>query len=127
MPPPVHEMSVTQSLLDMALQYADGHRITDINLAVGEMSTVVPDSVALYFEYLSKGTLAEGAALHFEAVPMVITCQVCGAAADLSEWADERPTFILTKALERGCTCGSHNLRVTEGANFTMTSLEVES
>jgi hydrogenase nickel incorporation protein HypA/HybF len=120
-------MSVTQSLLDMALQYADGRRITDINLAVGEMSTVVPDSVTLYFEFLSKGTLAEGAALHFETVPMVITCQTCGAVADLSEWAGERPAFILSNALERGCACGGRNLRVTDGANFTMTSLEVES
>jgi hydrogenase nickel incorporation protein HypA/HybF len=122
----VHEMSVTQSMLDMALQYAEGRRITAINLAVGEMSTVVPDSVSLYFEFLSKGTPAEGAALHFEVEPMVIICQSCGAVADLSEWAGERPAYILTKALERGCGCGSHNLRVTEGANFTMTSLEVE-
>jgi hydrogenase nickel incorporation protein HypA/HybF len=123
----MHEMAVTQGLLNMALEYAQGRHITDIYLKVGQMSAVVPDSVELFFEYLSKDTLAEGARLHFECVPMGMTCQDCGAAADLSEWNDELPQVIMAKAIARGCyRCGSRRLRVTDGVSFGLVSLKVE-
>jgi hydrogenase nickel incorporation protein HypA/HybF len=123
----MHEMSITQAMLDMALEHAKGQRITDINLQVGRMSGIVPESVEFYFEYLSQGTLAEGATLHFEAVPLEMTCVDCGRQADLSDWAHDPPRAIMIEALARGCECGSNNLRVTGGTGFHMLSLEVEA
>ena len=123
----MHEMSITQAMLDMALKHAKGHRITDIHLRVGRMSLIVPESVEFYFEYLSRGTLAEGATLHFETTPMEMTCMDCGRQADLSDWTDEQPRAIMVQALARGCQCGSKNLRVTGGTGFHMVSLEVEA
>ena len=123
----MHEASITQAMLDMALEYAQGQRITDIYLQVGQMSLVVPECVEFYFEFLSKGTLAEGAKLHFEIAPIEITCMDCGRQADLSDWADDPPRTIVVEALARGCQCGSHNLRVTGGTDFNMISLEVEA
>ena len=122
----MHEMPVTQGLLNMALENAQGKRITDIYLQVGRFAAVVPDSIQLFFEYLSKGTLAEGARLHFEITPVEMTCQDCGRKADLSAWVEERPQLIMAQALTRGCVCGSKNLRVTAGVNFGMVSIQVE-
>jgi hydrogenase nickel incorporation protein HypA/HybF len=122
----MHEMSVTQAMLDMALEHAKGHRITDIHLRVGRMSGIVPESVEFYFEYLSRDTLAEGATLHFETVPLEMTCLDCGRRADLGNWTDEQPRAIMIQALARGCECGSNNLRVTGGTGFDMVSLEVD-
>lgn len=122
----MHEMAVTQAMLNMALEYAKGCRITDIYLRVGRMSAVVPESVELFFDYLSRDTLAEGATLHFEVQPVEMTCMDCGQQADLSEWADELPQSVMLKAITRGCQCGSRNLRVTGGVSFGMVSLEVE-
>jgi len=123
----MHEMSVTRAMLDLALKHANGQRITDIHLRVGRISGIVPDSVAFYFEYLSKDTLAEGARLHFETAPFEMTCLDCGRQADLSDWEDEQPRAIMVHALARGCQCGSNNLRVTGGTGFHMVSLEVEA
>lgn len=122
----MHEMAVTQGLLNMALEHAQGCRIIDIYLKVGQMSAVVPTSVELFFEYLSKDTLAEGARLHFERVPIAMGCQDCGAVADLSEWSDELPQVIMAKSIARGCKCGSKRLRVTDGVSFGLVSLDVE-
>ena len=122
----MHEMSVTQAVLDMALEHAKDHRITDIYLQVGRMSLIVPASVEFYFEVLSKGTPAEGARLHFEIQPVEMTCVDCGRQADLTEFMDEQPRAIMVKALDRGCECGSKNLRVTGGTGFNMLSLGVE-
>ncbi len=122
----MHEMPVTQAMLNMALEHADGQRITDIYLRVGMISAIVPGSVEVFFDYLSQGTLAEGATLHFERVPIEMTCLDCGRQADLSQWADELPQTIMMEALHRGCTCGSKRLRVTGGVGFEMTSLNVQ-
>lgn len=122
----MHEMSITQAMLDLALKHAQGQRITDIHLRVGRMSGIVPESVEFYFEYLSRDTLAEGATLHFETVPLGMTCVDCGRQADLSDWTDEPPRAIMIQALARGCECGSNNLRVTGGSGFDMVSLEVD-
>jgi len=122
----MHEMSITQAMLDLALEYAKGQRISDIYLQVGRMSFIVPESVEFYFEYLSQDTVAEGARLHFEAVPLEMTCLDCGRQADLSEWVDEQPRVIMVQALARGCQCGSKNLRVTGGTGFNMISIEVD-
>lgn len=122
----MHEMSITQAMLDMALEYAQGQRITDIYLQVGKLSLVVPECVEFYFEFLSKGTLAEGAKLHFAIAPLEITCLDCGQQADLSDLADEPPRAIVVQALARGCQCGSNNLRITGGTEFNMISLEVQ-
>jgi hydrogenase nickel incorporation protein HypA/HybF len=122
----MHEMPVTQAMLNMALEHADGQRITDIYLQVGMMSAIVPESVEVFFDYLSQDTLAEGATLHFERVPIEMTCLDCGQQADLSPWAGESPQRIMMQALRRGCRCGSNKLRVTAGVGFEMTSLNVE-
>ena len=122
----MHEMSVTQGILDLALQHAGGRRITDIYLQVGRMSPVIPDSVQVFFDYLSKDTPAEDARLHFEITPIEMVCQDCQHPADLSPWQNERPQVMMARALAKGCPCGSKRLRVVSGISFGMVSIEVE-
>src|SRR5512146_2591390 len=122
----MHEMPVTQGILNMALEHAQGRRVTCIYLQAGQFSAVVPSSVEIFFKYLSKGTLAEGARLHFETIPLEMTCQACGQKADLAQWLHERPQLIMARALAKGCACGSKNLRVTGGVSFSIVSVELE-
>lgn len=122
----MHEMGVTQAMLNMALEHANGRRITDVYLQAGRMSAIVPESVEVFFEYLSKGTLAEEARLHFEILPVEMTCVDCGRGLDLSEWIAERPQVIMQRAFARGCECGSKALRVTGGVSFGLISIDVE-
>ena len=122
----MHEMPVTQGILNMALEAAEGRRVTAIYLRVGRMSAVVPSSVEVFFDHLSKGTPAEGARLHFETEPLEMACLDCGHPADLSQWTDQRPQVIMARAIGQGCPCGSKRLRVTGGVSFGMLKIEVE-
>ena len=119
-------MPVTQGILNMALEHAQGRRVTDIHLRAGQFSAIVPGSVEIFFRYLSKDTLAEGAQLHFEIAPLEMTCQTCGQQADLAEWIHERPQLIMAQALAKGCVCGSKALRVSGGVAFSLVSIELE-
>jgi hydrogenase nickel incorporation protein HypA/HybF len=122
----MHEMPVTQAILNMALEAAGGQRVTDIHLYVGRMAAVVPDSVEVFFVHLSKGTPAEGAQLHFEIMPLEMSCADCGRQADLSQFDGERPQVTMARAIARGCECGGHRLKVTGGVSFGMSRIEVE-
>jgi len=122
----MHEMPVTQGLLNMALEAAAGRRVTDIYLQVGRMAAIVPSSIEVFFDHLSKGTLAEGARLHFELMPVEMGCLDCSQPADLSRWASDHPQVIMARAIAQGCSCGSKGLRVTGGVSFGMTRIEVE-
>ena len=99
----MHEMPITQSFLNIALEYSKGRKVTDIYLQVGRMSAIVPETVDVFFEHLSKGTLAEGAKLHFDIKPIEMTCQDCGVQMDLSEWRDKTPHLIMAEAIGAGC------------------------
>ncbi len=76
----MHELSVTQSLLDISLQHAEkanAKQITDLYIVMGELSSMVDDSVQFYWDIIAKGTIAEHAKLHFRRVPAELQCNTC--------------------------------------------------
>jgi len=76
----MHELPVTQSILDIALKHAQMNNVTKIhaiNLAIGEMSDLENEWIQRYFDYLSKNTIAQGAKLNIERVPVVLRCELC--------------------------------------------------
>ncbi len=78
----MHELAVTQQVLNIALQHAEeahAKRIHEIEIVIGDMTSFVNDAVQFCFDALSKGTIAEGAALSFRRVPVTIRCRECGA------------------------------------------------
>ena len=76
----MHELGVTQSILEITLKHAkqaNASRIVRINLVVGEMSGLISDSIQFYFDLLSKDTIADGATLVFDLRPAVYRCREC--------------------------------------------------
>lgn len=114
----MHELAVTENILHVALDAARQHgarRITAIHLVIGELSSVVDDSVQFYFDFLSQATLAENAVLHFRRVPTTVHCLDCA------------HQFDARAPLEPQCPqCGSARVRVRGGRDFFIESIEVE-
>lgn len=77
----MHEYAVTQSMIAMAVEEAnkaEASRIIEIRLVIGDLSTIIDDSVQMYFDIMSEGTLAEGAKLVFNRVKAEFKCKTCG-------------------------------------------------
>ncbi|MFN8471177.1 MAG: hydrogenase maturation nickel metallochaperone HypA [Anaerolineae bacterium] len=114
----MHELAVTQGILAVALEAADragARRISAIDLVVGDLASMVDDSVQFYFDILARGSPAEGAALRFRRVPADGYCLACGA------------QFTVGPALAAACpVCDSAQLLITGGREFYVESIEVD-
>lgn len=114
----MHELSVTQHILEIVVRHAEqaqAVRITDIQLVIGQLSTFIDESIQFYWDALSRGTLAEGAQLHFERVPAQVECKECGQHSALAESA-------------QGClACGSLNVRIVAGEEFYVRAIQVQT
>ncbi len=113
----MHELSVTQSLLEIALRHAEqanAQRITRLNMVIGELASIVDNSMQFYWDIVSKDTIAAGAELHFERVPGVLRCTACG------------HTFPLD-GREYACpACGETQVVAAGGDEFRLESIEVD-
>jgi hydrogenase nickel incorporation protein HypA/HybF len=110
----MHELPITEGILKIAAEAAGGRQVTAIHLLVGELSSIVDDSIQFYFDMLSKGTVAEGALLDFERRPAIMTCGDCGR------------SFEVRAPLPPTCPhCGGTRLQVTGGRELRVESIEV--
>ena len=65
----MHELPITESILRVVLKHAETNkvrRVVTIHLQIGKLSDLEDEWIQRYFDYLSKGTLAEGAKLKIE-------------------------------------------------------------
>lgn len=113
----MHELSITQGVLDVALDAAHkagAERILAINLVIGDLSSIVDNSVQFYFDFLSRDTPAAGAVLHFRREAATAQCHQCG------------HQCAATIPLVASCpACGSERLQITGGDQFFIESIEV--
>jgi len=114
----VHELAVTQSLLEIVLRHArsaGGTRVTAIHLVVGQLSSIVDESVGFYWDAVARDTIAEGARLQFRRVPARFRCEACGR------------EFLLQETLRDCPSCASHSVRLIAGDEFSVESIEIDS
>ena len=74
----MHELSVSSAIVDTALRHAAGRRVATVEIKVGALRQVVPDSLRFYFEVVSRDTLCEDATLEIEEVRAWMRCPHCG-------------------------------------------------
>jgi hydrogenase nickel incorporation protein HypA/HybF len=113
----MHELAITRELLGLALKHAGqagGRRVTDLSIVIGDLSTFSEDAVAFSWEFLARGTVWEGARLHFRRVPAELTCLDCGGVHTLEGDLAPCPR------------CGSSRLKVTAGEDLLLESIEIE-
>jgi hydrogenase nickel incorporation protein HypA/HybF len=113
----MHEMSIMESTLELAVEQArlaGATRVRVLNLRVGTLSGVVPDALNFAFEAMAPGTAAEGGELRIESVPACFWCLACQA-----EFRAEDLLAVCPK-----CQSASRELR--GGRELELASLEVE-
>jgi len=114
----MHELAVTESILEIAVRHAqaqNARRITELFIVVGEWSSTVDDSVQFYWDMISENTIAQGAQLHFRRIPTELLCKQCGH----TYHPDSRNLLCPS--------CQSKHIKVQKGEEFYLEAIEVEA
>lgn len=114
----MHELAITESLFKIILEQAGkagAVKITRVNLKIGRLTGYVPEAVEMNFNLLASGTIAEGAGLQIEWVPVKVHCRECRKESEQQD-------------LGSGCAhCGSLNVQIAGGREMYIESMEVDN
>jgi hydrogenase nickel incorporation protein HypA/HybF len=113
----LHELSLTQSLIEIAEEHArreNATTITSVIVEIGALSGVMPEAVEFAFEACSQGTLADGATLEIRRIPALGRCHECGKESEMESLLD-------------ACTvCNSFALEILKGQEMALIEMEID-
>ncbi len=95
-------------------QLASAKRITGLYLVIGQLATVIDDSVQLYWDIISKDTIADGAVLYFRRIPATLLCMECN-----YQYTPGSDSFACPE-------CKSEKVKITAGNEFFMEAIDIE-
>ena len=113
----MHELSLTQNLLEIAAEHAraaGAKAILGITLEVGELSGADPEALTFAFDVCSRGTLAEGATLSIRRIPGQGRCAACATTV-----ACRAPTVVCP-------ACGALAVTIDAGTELFILELEID-
>jgi hydrogenase nickel incorporation protein HypA/HybF len=113
----MHEMGIAMQIVEIAAasipKGMENVKIDKVNLKVGKLAAIVPESLRFCFDIVAKDTPISGAKLVIEEVPVVAACNECAA-----EWTITGPVFTCIK-------CNSGSIRILSGRELDIVSIEI--
>lgn len=117
----MHEMSIVGNVVKAVTMYAEEEgveRVTGVTLTVGALHDVVDDLMERAFRFLARGTVADGAYLQMNKLPLKVRCRQCHAVYE----ANVRVRDSLN------CPdCGENVVDIVQGREFLIENIEVVS
>ena len=107
----MHELSITQSIVDTIAQRLGPVPVHRVRLEIGRLSGVVPDAVRFAFELVTADTTLAGARLEILEPEGSARCRDCGV------------EFATAEVLPL-CACGSANVAVLGGDQLRIREAE---
>ncbi len=91
----MHETAIVSGLMRILEQKADAHgveRILRVTVKVGRLRAVEPRQLQACFEMFAEGTVADGAELVIDEMPVRARCKECGTEFEVPRYRFECPS-----------------------------------
>ena len=112
----MHEMSLAEGVMQIIEDAARSQgfkRVRAVRLEIGRLAAVETDALRFAFDVVTRGSVAEGAALDIIDVPGAAWCMRCGETVPIAARGDACPN------------CGSYQLQIGEGTEMRVKELEL--
>ena len=113
----MHELKIASEMVGIIENVAEEEHlisVTVVNIQFGKMIQIVPDIFQFAFEEATRHTIAEGAKLNLEILPVKFACKKCNLNTEVSDLV-----FICPN-------CGSVDLDLIQGRETIIESIEGE-
>jgi hydrogenase nickel incorporation protein HypA/HybF len=110
----MHELSIAQAIVEVAVRHAAGRRVTKVEVRVGALRQVVPDALDFAFGLVTNGTALDGAELETTQVAATGRCRACATDSVMED-------FPL-----RCARCGGLEMDVLAGEELQVATLELD-
>ena len=111
----MHELSIAVGIVDAVLAETELRGLDSVTcgyVRLGALSGVDHDALQFSFPMACEGTALAGARLEIENVPVLISCDVCGADAPAAPQQQECPR------------CGASATRIVQGREIELRAFE---
>jgi hydrogenase nickel incorporation protein HypA/HybF len=122
----MHELSLAGAIQETAIRHAEGRPVRSVQMRIGRLRQVVPDSLRFYFEIVTAATLCDGAALELELVDARLRCGSCPCEWDPAPRPAEEEDDLLLVPMFRCPRCEAGGAEVLSGEEFEVSSIVVE-
>ncbi len=111
----MHELSLCQSIYGIVEGASDGRPVIAVDLAVGQLRQVVPDTLVHCWRLVTEETALAGSRLNIDHIPVSLRCRRCSGETTL----DEHVSIACGR-------CGSVDTTVIGGEELLVTAIEIE-
>ena len=113
----MHEVSLAEGIIEIVertARNAGAKSVSEVTVAVGELSNVEIPALEFAFESVKKGTLADAARLVIERPRGMAWCMNCGREVELARFGNPCPI------------CGGFQLTPTQGRDMRVVDIKAE-
>ncbi len=113
----MHELSIAQDILSIVRQnvpHDELKNIQNVNVRIGTMAGVVPDSLEFSYQAITAGTEMENSKLSIEKIPFAVECKSC------------RKTSTNEIGLRICSHCGSPETTILSGLEMQVVDIELK-
>nr|MBC8361576.1 hydrogenase maturation nickel metallochaperone HypA [Candidatus Desulfatibia profunda] len=113
----MHEMGIAMQIIEIATASLpagmENVKIERVNLKIGKLSAVVPESLRFCFEIAAQDTPLGDAKLQIEEVPVIVKCNDC------------HTQHVINEAVFRCRKCNSGSVDIISGRELDIDSIEI--
>lgn len=113
----MHEMGIALQIVRVARssipEEMKDSRVEKINLKIGKLAAVVPESLNLCMKVAAKDTPLEGAKIHIDEIPVTARCRGCG-----HQWEVAEAVYVCP-------ACQSTELDIISGNELNVVSIDI--
>lgn len=114
----MHELSLAMSVRDIvedAAKQNGAKKVNEVNIIVGEFSSVSADALEFAMEVAKKGSVFESAKINIKSAKTILICSDCNSETAMDDY------------IFKCGSCGSASVRILSGDRMYVDSIDIEN
>ncbi len=122
----MHDVTAAQRIASTVVHAAherQARRVEQISIALGAMTMIDPEQLTFWLEQVLRGTVAEGAEIEIERLPLIVRCSRCERESEVQ--VPDDPIYHLMPFAPTCPACGCEEIEIVGGDACVVRSMRI--